>query len=117
MSAVPRKRRDRRTLPSVKLADRVARSVIRIGGIGTIGAISTVFLFLLWVVWPLMRGETITPPRALASPLLAGEHVLATGADDTFSTLWAWTDAGRFVTIATADGSELAELHPFAEAP
>ncbi|HXC49473.1 MAG TPA: ABC transporter permease subunit [Candidatus Limnocylindrales bacterium] len=101
----------------MRLADRVARSVIRIGGVATIGAISTVFLFLLWVVWPLLRGESISAPLELSSGLAAGERVLAAGADDQFSTMWAWTDAARFVTIATADGSTLEEIHPFAVPP
>ena len=117
MSAVQRKRRIRTTRPSVKLADRVARSVIRIGGIGTIGAVSTVFLFLLWVIWPLVRTETVTRARTIASAIGANERVLAAGTDDTFSTIWTWTDSGRFVTLAASDGSMLEELRPFDRQP
>lgn len=111
-----RSRRPRTTRPSVKLVDRLARAVIRIGGIGTIAAISTVFLFLFWVVWPLMKPETISAPHQIAAEL-DGERVLATGVDDTQSTLWAWTDGGRFVVLAASDGTRLAELRPFTTVP
>jgi len=100
----------------VKIIDRVARSVIRIGGIGTIAAISTVFVFLFWVVWPLLRSESLAAPREIAASL-GNEKVLATGPDDSLSTIWAWTDASRFVTLAAADGSALGEQRPFEKAP
>jgi len=111
-----RSRRARTTRPSVKVADRVARNVIRIGGIGTIAAISTVFLFLSWVVWPLLRGEALGPARTIPSSL-GGEKVLAAGTDDTLSVLWAYGDSGRFVALAAADGRVLDELRPFAGVP
>ncbi|MFN2426153.1 MAG: ABC transporter permease subunit [Candidatus Binatia bacterium] len=111
-----RPRRSRTTRPSVRLADRFARNIIRIGGIGTIAAISTVFLFLAWVVWPLVRGETLSAPRRI--PVTFGaENVLATGSDDTLSVLWAYGDGGRFVTLAAADGRILEEQRPFPEVP
>ena len=100
----------------MKVADRVARNVIRIGGIGTIAAISTVFLFLSWVVWPLLRGESLSSPRRIAGEL-GGEKVLATGTDDTLSLLWAYGDSGRFVTLAAGDGQVLDELRPFPSVP
>lgn len=90
--------------------------MIRIGGIGTIAAVSTVFLFLLWVVWPLMRSEGIGEPRRIATDTGAAD-VLATGLDDTLSTIWAWLDDGRFVTIFAGDGSGLGEVSPFAQRP
>ena len=100
----------------MRVADRVARNVIRIGGIGTIAVISTVFLFLSWVVWPLLRGESLSSPRAIPSAL-GGEKVLAAGTDDTLSVLWAYGDSGRLVTLAAADGQVLEELRPFDKVP
>lgn len=111
-----RTRRPRTTRPSVKIADRVARNVIRIGGIGTIASVSTVFFFLLWVVWPLLRPESMSAPRPLAANL-HGEAVLAAGVDDTYSTIWAWTGADRFVAVDAAGGAVLGESRPFAQKP
>jgi phosphate transport system permease protein len=120
-SAMPdpsRKRRTRTTRPSVKLADRLARNVIRVGGIGTIAAISTVFVFLAWVVWPLLRGEHLSPPRITATPVAEpAPKVLATGIDDTRSVLWAYDDSGRFRVLSASDGAALAELRPFDQSP
>jgi phosphate transport system permease protein len=116
MTDTTRKRRARTTRPSVKVVDRLARSIIRVGGIGTIAAISTVFVFLAWVVWPLLRGESLSPPRTIASEPGAA-RVLATGTDDTHSLLWSYDDSGRFRVLAADDGEALAELRPFDQQP
>lgn len=47
------RRRDRKTRPGVKVVDRVARTLITVGGIGTIIAVSTVCVFLVAVASPL----------------------------------------------------------------
>ncbi|MFN2377175.1 MAG: ABC transporter permease subunit [Candidatus Binatia bacterium] len=102
------------------MADRVARQVIRIGGIGTIAAISTVFLFLSWVVWPLLRAETLGAPRVVGGEAgvdLGGEKILAAGTDDALSIVWAYGDRGRFLAVAASDGRLLQELRPFPEVP
>ncbi len=124
MTDTLRTRRARTTRPSVKLADRVARNVIRIGGIGTIAAISTVFVFLAWVVWPLLRTEHLSPARTLAdgSPVASAgtaraAKILATGTDDTRSLLWAYDESGRFRVLAARDGAFLGELRPFDQRP
>ena len=43
----------RRTRRSVRVAERVAKTMITIGGVGTILAVSLIMAFLLWVVVPL----------------------------------------------------------------
>lgn len=116
MSTPSRPRRQRTTRPSVKLFDRIARTVIRVGGIATIASISTVFLFLLWVVWPLLRPEALSPPRAIATQT-EGNRVLATGIDDTQSTIWALTEDGRFLAFDAATGERISELRPFESVP
>jgi phosphate transport system permease protein len=114
-----RRRRERTTKRSVALADRIAHNVIRIGGIGTIAAVSTVFFFLLWVVWPLLRGEALGKAGELpqVAAAVAGDRMLATGCDDTFSVLWAWTSGGRFLTLESATGAVLSEQSPFDAVP
>src|SRR5690349_6326498 len=123
MTDTPRKRRTRTTRPSVKLADRIARSVIRVGGIGTIAAISTVFVFLAWVVWPLLRSERLSPPRTIGAietgaagfvkeETGADSRVLATGSDDALSVVWTYDDSGRFRVVAADSGEDLSELRP-----
>ena len=49
------RRRNRSTHWSVTLKDRLARTIIMVGGLGTILAVSTVCLFLIAVVIPLFR--------------------------------------------------------------
>ncbi len=56
--------RDRRTQPSVKIADRAARTLISVGGIATILAVLGVFLFLVWVVVPLFLPAEIDAFRS-----------------------------------------------------
>lgn len=53
--------RKRRTRWTVRVADRVARAMITIGGIGTIVAVSTICVFLAWVVLPLFLPATSVP--------------------------------------------------------
>lgn len=116
MTTTQRPRRIRTTRASVKAVDRIARNVIRAGGIGTIAAVSTVFLFLSWVVWPLLRDEGMGAARTV-SATLDGEVVLATGPDDSRSTFWAYTSAGRFLAFGADRGERLAELRPFPTLP
>ncbi|NNJ24954.1 ABC transporter permease subunit [Alienimonas chondri] len=56
------RRRDRKTKPSVKWADRLASALISVGGVGTILAIFGVGLVLVWQVVPLFTpGDLETP--------------------------------------------------------
>lgn len=116
MSADKRSRRARTTRPAVKIADRLARHVIRVGGIGTIAAISMVFVFLSWVVWPLMRGESLGEPRPVAAAPEQG-RVVAVGTDDTMSLVWTCDDQGDFAAWDAAGGVRLSGMRPFPETP
>ena len=53
------RRRDRKTRPGVKVVDRIARTLITVGGIGTIIAVSTVCVFLVAVACPLFSKARI----------------------------------------------------------
>ena len=73
---------------SVKLADRIAQSLITVGGIGTILAISTVGLFLFWVVLPLFLPAKSAALGKHPSGKLQSEGVLHLGVDEYRSMLW-----------------------------
>jgi phosphate transport system permease protein len=67
-AAAPRRRTTR---PAVRIAERVARIGISVGGIGTIVAVGGILVFLVWVVAPLFLGarvETIGPDRGAPLP-------------------------------------------------
>ena len=51
--------RKRVTSRKVRIAERVARTAITIGGIGTIVAVATICVFLVWVVFPLFRSGSL----------------------------------------------------------
>src|SRR6187431_2092123 len=55
-----RTRRRRETRASVRVAERVAKLLISIGGIGTILAVTLILFFLVWVVAPLFAGAKAT---------------------------------------------------------
>jgi phosphate transport system permease protein len=119
-----RRRSSRRTRPSVRWIDAVARNVIRIGGIGTIAAISTVFVFLLWVVWPLLRSETVAAPRELSAgasnggPVALGEEgVVAIAPGEALATIQVLTGSGRLVAFAGGGGPPLSEASPLGAPP
>jgi phosphate transport system permease protein len=63
--------RRRQTRAAVRIAERIARICISIGGIGTIIAVGGILVFLLWVVGPLFLGsstERVGPDRGAPLP-------------------------------------------------
>jgi phosphate transport system permease protein len=65
--------RRRETRTSVRIGERLARTLISIGGIGTIIAVAGILVFLVWVVAPLFFGATVAPNGpAEGSPNSAG---------------------------------------------
>lgn len=76
-----RPRRKRTTHSSVVWMDRIARSIIAIGGIGTIVAVGLVFVFLIWVVAPLFLPAKISasveppPTQSAAAKKTGGEKI------------------------------------------
>ncbi len=67
-------RRNRSTHWSVAAADRIARTVITIGGLGTLLAVSTVCLFLLYVVIPLFRAPEVEALSTVGAPRAADDR-------------------------------------------
>ncbi len=66
-------RRNRSTHWSVAASDRIARTVITIGGLGTLLAVSTVCLFLIYVVVPLFRAPAVEAVSTVGAPRAAGD--------------------------------------------
>jgi phosphate transport system permease protein len=60
--------RRKKTHWSVRLSDRLSKSLITVGGIGTILAVSTVFFYLLYVTVPLFRPARIDGSETLNRP-------------------------------------------------
>lgn len=55
------RRRERKTSRAVRVADRLSRWIISVGGIGTVLSVTTVFFFLLYVAWPLLLPSKTAP--------------------------------------------------------
>ena len=55
------RKRDRRPKASVKVVDRIAQSLITVGGLGSILAVSMVGVFLVWVAAPLAESGAALP--------------------------------------------------------
>ncbi|MBL6706463.1 MAG: hypothetical protein ISQ06_10140, partial [Planctomycetaceae bacterium] len=66
-NAITARRRSKGTRRSVRIADRLAQSLIALGGLGTILAVSMVCVFLVWVVVPLFSSESISQSRTIST--------------------------------------------------
>jgi phosphate transport system permease protein len=104
------RRRRRVTRWTVALNDRIARTLIAVGGIGTIIAVSLVCLFLLWVVIPLFLPTSAEPHPALA--LKVSDGVLAFGADDYNLTTWIIGKDGSVRIVRLDNGEQVQALSP-----
>jgi phosphate transport system permease protein len=110
--------RRRETRPSVRVAERVARVLISIGGIGTILAVTLILVFLLWVVLPLFRGAEFQSASATAAPRDAQSgELFAVGVDEYQVMAWGLMPAGSLIVWRTDTGDtlETRELFPGAE--
>jgi phosphate transport system permease protein len=105
-------RRRRSTTRSVRVAERVARVLITLGGAGTIVAVTTIFVFLLGVVAPLFRSADVQALHADAGvPAAAGPGVLGDVAhlevDENQALAWRLMADGTLEVFAVADGRVL----------
>ncbi len=74
--------RRKRTHWSVRLSDRLSKSLITVGGIGTILAVSTVFFYLLYVTIPLFRPARIDGSETLNRPAADSAQPLSIQSDE-----------------------------------
>ena len=109
------RRRARKTRWTVRLADRLSRWIITIGGLGAIVAVSTVALFLLWVVLPLFKSPRLDQARHAEAPTLAGAEATPfhVAVDEYGLMGWALGRDGALRVFRLSDGSLLEERRPF----
>jgi phosphate transport system permease protein len=74
--------RRKKTHWSVRLSDRLSKSLITVGGIGTILAVSTVFFYLLYVTVPLFRPARIDGSVTLPRPAADSVQPLSIQSDE-----------------------------------
>lgn len=100
-----RTRRDRTTRRSVVVGERVARTLITLGGLGTILAVATIFLFLGSVVWPLLKGASTEAAGTVEAPA-AGTAPLAVGSDEYGLLAWSVLADGTLEVVARVRGAD-----------
>jgi phosphate transport system permease protein len=102
------RRRERTTRRSVRVADRVARALITLGGFGTILAVGTVCVFLISVVIPLFRSSEMQADPSQAAPWTADPiHVSV----DEYGMLgWAQFEDGRVRVFRADTGEALGDM-------
>jgi len=98
-------RRERKPRRSVRVIDRVARSVIMVGGVGSILAVSLVGVFLVVVAAPLFQPPDIGTSSSL--PGLAAETAAALHPDEHRTLAWTWSAGGGFTVRSLLDGRVL----------
>ncbi|HOX24462.1 MAG TPA: ABC transporter permease subunit [Candidatus Krumholzibacteria bacterium] len=103
------RRRLRKPKATVVVADRVARSVITLGGIGGIGAVSLVGLFLVYVAAPLFLPSRLDAERAVATgePPAGVVHVAV---DESATMAWAFHRDGSVLVRDLRDGRTIHRL-------
>jgi len=111
------RRRERKTRPGVKVADRVARVLITLGGLGTILAVSTVCVFLVAVAWPLFSRARIDDGQQVDPPWQAmREHPVHLALDEYQLLGWAMFDDGSLQVFRSDSGEMVGERYrPFGE--
>ena len=104
------RRRNRKTRPGVKVADRVARNLITLGGLGTVLAVSTVFVFLVYVAAPLFSKARSEPPRASEPPWRAYVETPVHLTMDEYQMLgWAMFPDGSIQVFRSDTGEQVGE--------
>ena len=106
--------RRRTTRLSVKIIDRVSRTLITVGGIGTILAVLLIMFFLVWVVLPLFGSADIeegqvTPLTTSASP------AIRVGSDEYKVMGWVLREDFTLDVFRTDTGERIETRKPFGD--
>ncbi len=96
--------RNRAPKRSVKVIDRIAQSVITLGGLGSIAAVSMVGVFLVWVAAPLFTAPSLGDGAVLPTGQETPVHIVP---NEYMTMAWSWTGDGRIRLIDLTDGSTL----------
>lgn len=107
-NSVTARRRSKGTRRSVRIADRLAKALIALGGLGTILAVSMVCVFLVWVVVPLFSSESLSESRAISTrPADGGVQPIHQVTNEYLNIGWtAWSD-GTLRSYRLDSGAEL----------
>lgn len=106
--------RRRQTRRGVRIAERLARVLISIGGVGTILAVTLILAFLVWVVVPLFLGAKHDARPLAALKATATTKPWAVAVDEYQLMSWALFPDGRLSVWRNDDGTllETRELVP-----
>jgi phosphate transport system permease protein len=104
--------RRRTTSWSVAAGDRVAKSLISVGGIGTIIAVLLVFAYLVSMVVPLFLPGTVTSTQSFPGALDHSSSSVRLGVDEFGLIGWALYPDGRVRAFRMDNGKTLEELSP-----
>jgi len=108
-NATPRRRREMRK--SARVAERVARLAITLGGVGTILAVCLIFVFLFSVAVPLFGSADLDVAAVHASGSQAvAREVIHGGVDEYGRLLWMLQDDGLLSLTSVADGAAVDQL-------
>ncbi len=112
--AISGRTRQRKTLPSVKLWNRVAGTLITLGGLGTIAAVILVCIFLVSVVIPLFQPPDIEALRkvTLAERSTVTQHL---GLNEYTTMGWIVDPEGTIRLFRLDNGEELHRLRPLGD--
>lgn len=98
----------------MRVAERVAGSLITIGGIGTILAVGLIFVFLVWVVLPLFTGADLGATRSVyAAPAVEEQDVLRVDVDEHGLVAWSMLASGSLRVVSARDGEPIETLNLF----
>ena len=100
--------RQRKTRRSVLIADRIARSLISVGGIGTILAVLGVCVFLFWVVVPLFLPADIGDFESFDAA--QNEEILHLGVDEYRVLSWILRPSGSIEVYRLDTGEQIDTL-------
>ncbi len=101
-------RRERKPRRSVRVIDRLARSIIIVGGIGSILAVSLVGVFLVVVAAPLFRSPESGEQMVL--PGLADDSAAVLHTDEYRTMAWSWTPSGGFSVRNIQNGDVIEQI-------
>ena len=96
------------TRKSVRLADRVAQTLITVGGLGTIASLLLVFAFLVGKVYPLFGGSSLSEPLKLhQAASTANAEPLHFATDEYLNVGWIAYRDGTIRTVRLDSGETL----------
>lgn len=106
-------KRNHKSSAAVRFADRIAQTVITVGGIGTILVVLLVVFVLLANVIPLFRKSELSPLRSVVFPSVeVVRPVMAFGVDEYSELAWVVRDDQSLDVYSLLDGSKIRTWQP-----